>query len=318
MDLLFKLLPVQATEYAKQVDELYMFILWVSVFFTALFVALLVGFTIRYRRRKGDADKAEPPHDHVVLEMVGGTVLLVLLMVMFFWGAKLFFQAQRPPADAMEILVSGKQWMWKLQHPSGRKEINTLTIPVGRAIRLNMTSEDVIHSFFVPAFRVKNDAVPGKYTQVWFKPEKEGTYHLFCTEYCGTEHSRMVGFVHVISQADYDRWSAGLNAGDETPVQAGGRLFNELGCVACHMGAPGALGANLNDIVGKEVTFADGTSLVRDDDYLRESILNPHAKIVAGYAPIMPTFQGQVSEEQLGQLITYIKNLSNQPTDGAP
>ena len=311
MDLLFKLLPVAATEYAKQVDELYLFILVVSAIFTALFVVLLVGFTIRYRQRAGVKEMPPAPHEHNVLEMVGGGLLLVLLMVMFFWGAKLFFVAQRPPADAMEILVSGKQWMWKLQHPSGRKEINTLTIPRGRAIKLTMTSEDVIHSFFIPAFRVKNDAVPGKYTQIWFKPEKEGTYYLFCTEYCGTEHSRMGGFVHVISPEEYDRWSAGLGPGDETPVQAGTRLFSELGCVACHGNNAAALGANLDNIFGKEVTFTDGTTLVRDDDYLRESILNPQARIVAGYAPIMPTFQGSVNDEQLGQLIAYIKSLSS-------
>jgi cytochrome c oxidase subunit II len=309
MNLLLQLLPEQATEYARQVDELYLFILAISVFFTALFVFLLVYFTIKYRHKAGGTEKPEPPHEHYTLEMVGGGVLLALLMVMFFWGAKLYFKAQRPPADAMEIMVTGKQWMWKIQHPSGKKEINTLHLPVGRAVKLNMTSEDVIHSFFIPAFRVKNDTLPGRYTQLWFKPDKEGTFHLFCTEYCGTEHSRMVGYVKVVSEDEYENWIAGGADADETPVQAGERHFASLGCIACHGLESGALGPSLVGAYGNEVNFADGTSLVRDDDYLRESILNPQAKMVAGYAPIMPTFQGQVSEEQLGHLIAYIKSL---------
>jgi cytochrome c oxidase subunit 2 len=317
MDILFKLLPEQATEYAKQVDELYLFILGLSTLLTILFFVLLVGFSIKYRRRANETEKTEPPHEHYSLEIISGTVFLVLLMVMFFWGAKLYFRAQRAPADAMEVLVSGKQWMWKLQHPSGKKEINTLHIPVNRAVKLTMTSEDVIHSFFIPAFRVKNDALPGRYTQVWFKPNKEGTFHLFCTEYCGTEHSRMVGYVKVVSEEAYERWAAGLGEGDETPVQAGERLFAEHGCITCHGGVDALpkgskpLGAILNNIIGKEVTFIDGTKLIRDDNYLRESILNPLAKIVDGYAPMMPTYQGVLNEEQLGQLIAYIKSLSD-------
>lgn len=308
MNLLFDLLPVQATEYAKQVDALYLFILAVSAVFTLLFVGLIVSFTLKYRRRSDD-ERPEPPHEHYTLELIGGAFLLVLLMVMFFWGAKLFFKAQRPPADAMEVLVTGKQWMWKLQHPSGKKEINTLHIPLGKAVKLSMTSEDVIHSFFIPAFRVKNDVLPGRYTQVWFKPEQEGTFHLFCTEYCGNEHSRMIGYVRVVSQEEYDRWSHNLASTNETPVQAGTRLFGELGCIACHRPDAGALGPDLAGVFGHEVTLADGTKVLADENYLRESILNSQAKVVAGYAPIMPTFQGVVNEEQLGYLIAYIKSL---------
>jgi len=307
---LLQLLPEQATEYAKQVDALYLFIGAVSVFFTVLFVVLLVWFSIKYRRRPGQEEKTEPPHDHYALELTGGGFLLVLLLVMFFWGAKLFFDAQRPPADAMEVLVAGKQWMWKLQHPSGKKEINTLHLPVGRAVKLTMTSEDVIHSFFIPAFRVKNDVLPGRYTQLWFKPEKEGTYHLFCTEYCGTEHSRMGGYVKVMSAEEYDRWSVDGVSSNETPLQAGTRLFAELGCISCHNAGSGALGPNLANVYGHDVALADGTTVKADEDYLRESILNPHAKLVAGYSPIMPPFQGVVTEEQLGHLIAYLKSIS--------
>jgi cytochrome c oxidase subunit 2 len=307
----FKLLPQQATEFAKQVDSLYLFILGVSVFFTVLFIVLLVGFTIRYRRKANQTEKPEPPHEHYTLEILGGSFLLVLLMGMFFWGAKLYFKAQSPPADAMEVLVTGKQWMWKIQHPSGKKEINTLHVPVGKAVKLSMTSEDVIHSFFIPAFRVKNDVLPGRYTQLWFKPEIEGTFHLFCAEYCGTEHSQMIGFVKVMSQEAFDRWL--VNAGDvnETPVQAGARHFAELGCAACHGAVSGALGPNLAGVFGHDVKLADGTTEVADENYLRESILNSQAKIVAGYAPIMPAFQGIITEEQLGHLIAYIKSLAD-------
>ncbi|HMO52225.1 MAG TPA: cytochrome c oxidase subunit II [Kiritimatiellia bacterium] len=311
----FKLLPEQATEYATRVDNLYLFILGVSVFFTVLFIALLVGFTIRYRARKNVSERPEPPHEHYTLEVLGGSFLLVLLMGMFFWGAKLYFQAQRPPADAMEVLVTGKQWMWKIQHPSGKKEINTLHLPVGKPVKLSMTSEDVIHSFFIPAFRVKNDVLPGRYTQLWFHPKKEGTFHLFCAEYCGTEHSRMVGYVKVMSEDEYVRWSAGLGPEGETPVQAGTRLFAELGCLACHNPASGALGPNLAGVFGHEVELADGAKVIADENYLRESILNPQAKVVAGYAPIMPTFQGSVTEEQLGHLIAYIKSLADSGTE---
>jgi cytochrome c oxidase subunit 2 len=301
------------------VDGLYLFILAVSVAFTLLFVGLIVYFTLKYRRKAGSEEKPEPPHEHYTLEIIGGTFLLTLLMVMFFWGAKLYFQTQRPPADAMEILVTGKQWMWKLQHPSGKKEINTLHIPLGQAVKLSMTSEDVIHSFFIPAFRVKNDVLPGRYTQVWFKPEKEGTFHLFCAEYCGTEHSRMIGFVRVLSPEAYERWTANLGEGDETPVQAGARLFAELGCAACHRPDSGALGPNLDGVFNHEVALSDGTTVIADEDYLRTSILNPQASLVAGYAPIMPTFQGVVNDEQLGYLIAYIKSLGgNAPGAPAP
>jgi len=308
MNLLLDLLPEQATEFARQVDALYVFIFAVSAVFTALFVGLLIYFTIKYRR-KSDDERPEPPHEHYTLELLGGGFLLVLLMIMFFWGAKLYFKGQRPPPDAMEVLVTGKQWMWKLQHPSGKKEINTLHVPVGKAVKLSMTSEDVIHSFYIPAFRVKNDVLPGRYTQVWFKPEKEGTFHLFCTEYCGTEHSQMIGSVTVVSQEKYDRWTHNLGDTNETPLQAGTRLFTELGCIACHAGAPGALGPSLNGVFGHEVSLSDGTTVIADENYLRESILNSQAKLVAGYQPIMPTFQGVVNEEQLGHLIVYIKSL---------
>lgn len=328
MKSVFSLLPDQASEFARQIDHLYLFISAVSVFFVLLAALLVIVFAVKYRRRPGDK-RPEPPHDDSTLEIVAGSGLLVLLMVMFFWGAKLYFQGNQPPKDAMEILVTGKQWMWKLQHPNGKKEINTLHIPVNQAVKLTMTSEDVIHSFYVPAFRVKNDVLPGRYTQVWFQPNIEGTYHLFCAEYCGNEHSRMVGFVQVLSQEGYEKWllssggtaagaaaATGGGAAQESPVDAGARLFAEYGCATCHHSEAGALGPNLAGTFGAEQMLMDGTSVIADENYLRESILNSQAKIVAGYAPVMPLFQGMISDEEVTQIIAYIKSLSTAGTDG--
>ncbi len=305
----FSFLPEQASDYAARVDALYLFLTVVSVFFTLLAAALVIIFVIRYRRRS-DADQPTPPHADSTLEVVSGGFLFVLLMIMFGWGAKLYFEQNRPPADSLEILVTGKQWMWKIQHPQGKKEINNLHVPVGQNIKLTMTSEDVIHDFFIPAFRVKNDAVPGRYTAVWFKPNKIGTYRLFCAEYCGTEHSYMGGWVHVVSQADYEKWLRGAGGPQMTPAEAGAKLFTKFGCVACHGGAPGALGPNLAGVAGHKVKLKDGTEVVADDAYLRESILDSMAKIVDGYQPVMPPFKGQINEEQVLQLIAYIKTLS--------
>ena len=306
---IFAFLPEQASDYAARVDALYLFLTVVSVFFTLLAAALVIFFVIKYKRRSA-ADQPEPPHADSTLEVVSGSFLLILLMVMFGWGAKLYFEQNRPPADAMEILVTGKQWMWKIQHPQGKKEINNLHVPVGQNIKITMTSEDVIHDFFIPAFRVKNDAVPGRYTSIWFKPNKIGTYRLFCAEYCGTEHSYMGGWVHVVSQADYEKWVRGAAATTESPAAAGAKLFTKLACITCHSGAPGQLGPNLAGVYGHKVKIKGGGEVVADEAYLRESILNSQAKIVEGYLPVMPVFKGQVTEEQVMQLIAYIKTLS--------
>lgn len=311
MKSVFSLLPEQASSFAGQVDALYLFLVAISVFFTVVAAILVLVFGIRFRRRPG-GPAAEKPHEDSRLEIIVGAFLLVLLMVIFGWGAKVYFHNTRPPADAMEIMVTGKQWMWKLQHPQGKREINTLHIPAGRPVQLTMTSEDVIHSFYIPAFRVKQDVLPGRYTRLWFEATKPGTYHLFCAEYCGTEHSMMGGWVNVLTPADYERWLRGDAAGaaTETPVQAGERLFSQFGCKTCHSAGSGQLGPNLTGLVGHPVKLSDGTEVLADDDYLRESILNSQAKLVEGYQPVMPVFKGLVSEDQLLQLIAYIKSLS--------
>jgi len=216
----------------------------------------------------------------------------------------------------MTVSVVGKRWMWKLQHPTGQREINELHVPRGRAVKLVITSEDVIHSFFVPAFRIKKDAVPGRYNTAWFRATKDGTYHLFCAEYCGTEHSRMIGRVVVMEPEDYQTWLAG-GPPPESPVAAGEKLFTELNCITCHRPDSAGRGPVLVGIFERPVRLADGGTAVADEAYVRESIVNPAAKVVAGYQPVMPTFQGQVSEEQVIALIAYIRSLQVPPAAGA-
>lgn len=312
----YSILPEQASTFAPKVDALYMFLNLVSVFFTILTVALVVVFIVKYRRRS-QADNPTPPHADSRLEILCSAVLLVLVLVMFGWGTLVYVEGNAPPAGAREIFVTGKQWMWKIQHPEGKREINELHVPLGQTVKLTMTSEDVIHDFFIPAFRTKNDVLPGRYTSIWFTPTKIGQYRLFCAEYCGTDHSRMGGWVHVMPQADYERWVRGANASQESPVVTGGRLFNQLGCATCHSAGSAQLGPNLAGVFGHEVKLADGSTLIADEEYLRESIINSQAKIVAGFAPVMPLFKGLVTEEQLAQIIAYIKSLSPPPGTGS-
>jgi cytochrome c oxidase subunit 2 len=313
------LFPPQASTMASQVDNLYFFLLSVSGFFAVLIAILVIVFAIRYRRRSED-DRPEPIHGSMALELTWTIIPFGLAMVMFFWGAHVYVSLARPPDDAMEVFAVGKQWMWKLQHMEGRREINELHVPVGRAIKVTMTSEDVIHSFYVPAFRIKQDAIPGRYTTAWFEATKVGTYHLFCAEYCGTEHAKMIGRVVVMEPAEYQAWlsaeggtavaaaAAGAAADPRaTMIAAGEALFTKLGCINCHKQVGGALGPSLVGVYGHEVQLQSGETVIADEEYLRESILAPQAKMVAGFQPIMPTFKGLVSEEGLMQLIAYIK-----------
>jgi cytochrome c oxidase subunit 2 len=233
-----------------------------------------------------------------------------IVTITFLWGTNLFIQNARPPEAASEIFVVGKQWMWKIQHPEGVAEINELHVPVNRPIKLTMTSEDVIHDFAVPAFRIKKDVVPGMYTTEWFQATKIGSFHLFCDQYCGTNHALMKGEVIVMDPTAYEQWLSGGLRG-ESMAQAGAKLYDRFGCITCH-GTGKA--PPLTGIYNRPQKMSDGATVVADDAYLRESILNPSAKIVLGYEPIMPTFKGQVSEEELLQLIAYIRSLT--PPEG--
>ena len=304
----FPLFPAQASTIAWQVDALYAFLLVLTVVFCLLVFGMVIIFAIKYRRRSED-EQPEQTHGNLVLELSWTIIPLFLSLFVFLLGADVFFRLQRPPSDPLEIYAVGKQWMWKIQHESGKREINTLHVPKGQPVRLTMTSEDVIHDFFIPAFRVKNDVLPGRYTTLWFEATQTGEFHLFCAEYCGTQHSGMIGKVIVLEPADYHDWLMGASSG-ESMVEAGERQFQKLGCETCHKSTATGRGPSLVGLYDKPVTLSNGQEIVVDSDYIRESILQPRAKIVAGYESIMPVFEGQISEQSLLQIASYIKSLS--------
>jgi cytochrome c oxidase subunit II len=313
------LFPEQASDFAWQVDYLYLYLILISVAFTIPIVAAIFYFAVRYREKEKFATPEEM-HGSIMLETVWSIIPFVISMTIFLGGALVFYNQYRPPADAMEIYVVGKQWMWKFQHGTGQREINELHVPVGRNVKLTMTTEDVLHDVFIPAFRTKADVVPGRYTTLWFNATKPGKYHLYCAEYCGLNHSGMGGWVYVMAPADFENWLAG-GGSNQTPVEAGRELFtNKLGCASCHAGGASQRGAKLEDLFGTDVKLTTGQVVKADEEYIRNSILNPSGQIVEGYQPIMPTFKGQVTEEQLLSLVAYIKSLSknaNAATSGS-
>jgi cytochrome c oxidase subunit II len=307
MNLGFPLFPEQASTMAARVDALFYFLVAVTVFFAALIFFMIVVFAVKYRRRS-ENERPRPIEGNFWLEILWSAIPLGLTMVMFVWGAIIYFDIYNPPDDALEISVVGRQWMWKAQHPTGQSEINELHVPVGQAVKLMMTSEDVIHDVFLPAFRVKQDVLPGRYTTLWFQATKAGEYPLFCSQYCGTQHSGMVGRVVVLEPAEFEKWLSGGATG-LSMIDQGASLFKRFGCETCHGAGGTSQGPSLAGLFGKTVKLQGGTTVTADENYIRESILDPRAKIVAGYQPIMPTFKGLVSEEGLLQLIAYIKSL---------
>ena len=299
--------PENASTNAGSVDALYIFLLLVSGIMTVLIFAVLTAFAVRFRKQKGQrAVQIEGSHH---LEITWSIIPFCVMLVFFVWGAVIFFQERTPPQDATEVYTVAKQWMWKFEHKGGQREINELHVPVGRDVKMIMTSQDVIHSFFVLAFRLKQDVVPGRYTTLWFRATKAGTYHLFCSQYCGTQHSGMVGWVTVMEPRDYEAWMSG-GAGNQPLAVTGEKLFTELGCVTCHRSDTQGRGPNLVGVFGKPVLLEDGRTVIADENYVRESILEPAAKIVRGFKPVMPTFQGQLSDEQLNALVEYVKSLA--------
>ncbi len=311
------LFPEQASTVASRVDNLYFFMIAVSAFFAVMVTVMVVFFAIKYRRRH-DAEVGEPIHGSLALELLWTGIPFVIAMVMFVWGASVFFAIARVPDETLDIYAVGKQWMWKFQHREGQREINELHVPVNTPVRILVTSEDVLHDLYFPSFRVKMDAIPGRYTQVWFNATKIGTFHIFCAEYCGTKHSGMIGKVHVLSQEEYQAWLGGASPG-ESLAERGEKLFTQLACITCHQPNSQGRGPVLNGLWGHRVALANGNTVTADAAYIRESILTPTAKLVAGYQPLMPTFQGQVSEEQLLALIEYIKSMpALQPAPAAP
>ncbi len=304
----FPLFPEKASTIAASVDSVYFVLVALTAFFSILIFGLVFFFAVKYRRRRPD-EIPRPIHGSLRLELFWSITPGVIALALFGWGTAIYFRNAAPPPGAMEIYVVGKQWMWKLQHSEGQREINELHVPVGRPVRLIMATEDVIHSFYIPAFRVKMDVVPGRYTSLWFQPTKPGKYHLFCAEYCGNQHSAMKGWVYVMDPVDYENWLGGAATG-VSMAQTGEALFRRLGCYSCHRADAPARGPVLEGLYGSQVRLATGETVIADEAYLRESILRPAAKIVAGFRTQMPTFQGQISEEQLLQLIAYLKSLA--------
>jgi len=305
--------PDQASNFAPQVDSLMTFMILVSAFFTVVITAAIIYFFFKYRR-KSQNEIGAPIHGDMRLEVTWIVLPFLLSMVMFGWGAVVYVDFRQPPSDSLDIYVVGKQWMWKAQQPNGRKEINELHVPVGRDIKLILASEDVIHDFYVPAFRVKMDVVPGHYNTLWFRPTKPGRYHFFCSQYCGTNHAVMGGWVTVMEPSDYASWlSSSAEAADADPILAGEKLFSEKSCSTCHVGDGSGRAPSLNGVYGGKVRLADGSTVTADDSYIRESLMLPNAKIVAGFQPLMPSYQGQLTEDQILSLITYIKSLQSQP-----
>ncbi|NLG72409.1 MAG: cytochrome c oxidase subunit II [Chloroflexi bacterium] len=302
------LFPQQASTVAGQVDFIFAAEIALGLFFTTIVVILIIYFGIRYRRG-ARVDRSNPPDTNLKVELSWMLGLLVLGMGSFLGAASVYFNINTPPADALDIYVVGQQWMWKAQHPEGRREINELHVPVNVPVRLTMISQDVIHSFFIPAFRLKYDVIPGRYTNLWFEATRPGEYHLFCAEYCGTNHSRMIGKVVVMEQSDYQAWLSSGTAAEVPLSDAGEQLFSQLGCSGCHTGEPNATAPDLAGIFGQPRPLESGENVIADESYIRESILFPSEKIVAGYAPIMPTYEGRITEEQLLELVAYIQSL---------
>ncbi|MEW6337967.1 MAG: cytochrome c oxidase subunit II [Acidobacteriota bacterium] len=305
-------MPVQASTGAPGVDRLFHFLFWLSLAFFALIVGLTVLFIVRYRRRAGrDEPEASPSHN-TALELTWTIVPLLLVFVIFAWGFKVFLDLNTPPANSFEVLVTGQKWKWLFTYPNGHVDEN-LHVPIDRPIRLVMTSEDVIHSFFVPDFRIKRDVVPGRYAKAWFQATRTGEFQVYCAEYCGTSHSDMLAKVIVYEPGGFERWMA--EAADFLtklpPAEAGARLFTSRGCAQCHsMSGVGGIGPTLKGVFGHPVQLAAGANVVADEDYIRESILEPQAKVVAGFQPVMPTYKGRLKDAEITALIEYLKKSS--------
>jgi len=323
MSEIFKFIPDQASTMAADVDQLYWFIIGVTAFFGILVCVLVVYFAVRYRT--DDPLKVGAPiTGSIPLELAWSVIPFLISVVIFVWASQVFFDLYRPPDQTLEIYATGKRWMWKFQHLDGKAEINTLHVPVGRPVKVTFTSEDVLHSLYFPSFRTKADAIPGRYSTVWFEATQTGEWHIFCAEYCGTKHSGMIGMVTVMEPSAYQAWLSG-NEGGGTLASRGERLFSELACNTCHISDGSGRGPSLVDKFGAQEQLTNGSIVNVDETYVRESILTPQLKVVAGFQPVMPTFQGLVNEEGVMALIEYVKSLQSSPggaaapsTAGAP
>jgi cytochrome c oxidase subunit 2 len=311
---MMSLQPPAASSIADDVDKLYFVLTGITLFFTVLIFSIIFYFMIKYRRRSDD-EIPEATHTPMALELTWTIIPSLICVVLFVWASELYVRNSRPPDASTEIFVIGKQWMWHLQHPEGPREINELHVPVGVPVKLTMTSQDVIHDFYIPAFRVKKDVLPGRYSSIWFEPTEVGTFHLFCAQYCGTNHSEMIGWVYVMSPKDYAAW---LSGGEQTQplAQQGQQLFIQFGCNTCHASEAGGRGPSLAGLYGKPQKLQSGETRVVDETMIRDAIFTPNSVHVPGYQPIMPTYQGQIDEEQMLQLIAYVKSLGPEERNG--
>jgi cytochrome c oxidase subunit 2 len=310
MSLGIPFVPSEASAAAASVDTLFYTLLAFTVALGAFLTLLVVGYAVKYRAGSG-ADRTGERGRSLPLEIAWTLASLAVAFAIFGWGATLFVRRDHPPADALQIAGLGKQWMWEFRHPGGQREIDELHVPVGKPVVVSLASQDVIHSFFVPAFRVKQDAVPGRTTHVWFTATEPGRYHLFCAEYCGTQHSEMGGWVDAMPPERYAAWLSGQGGG-ETLAAAGEKLFRALGCSGCHGNSSKVRAPPLENVYGRPVALADHQTVIADERYLRDSILQPAKEIAAGYDPVMPSFDGLVDESELQMLLAYLKSLSPQ------
>ena len=301
------LFPREASTIAPYMDALYFFLLGMTVTGVILVGAIVTTFSLRYRKSKSPV--ATQIEGSTLLEATWTIIPLGIFLVAFVWGALLYFRIYTPPINSMNIYIVGKQWMWKAEHPGGQHEINALHVPTGQPIQLTMISKDVFHSFSIPEFRIKREVIPGRYSTVWFQATTPGEYHLFCTQYCGTNHSVMIGTITVLSPSDYKKWTEESTSGMSL-AQNGERLFASMGCNACHSGNAAARGPNLAAVYGSKLQLTNGSSVLVNEAYLRDAILNPSQHVTAGYAPIMPTYQGQISEDGLIDIVEYLKTLN--------
>jgi cytochrome c oxidase subunit II len=309
----FQFFPEQASKMAGQVDMLLIWLVWVTGAVTLGIAAVTIFFLAKYRKR-ATADRTPPKSGSLPVEVTWSVIPFFIFVGFFGWGAKIYFDESEVPKNAMEVHIIGKQWMWKLEHMQGKREINELHVPLGQTVKLVMTSQDVIHSFFLPAFRIKEDVLPGRYTTQWFQASKLGTYRIFCAQYCGTNHALMIGQVVVMTPTDFSAW---LKTGRETVsvAQRGEQLFHSFGCSGCHAAQAAVRAPLLEGIYDSQVPLADGRIVHADERYLRDCILLPNTQIVAGFDPVMPSFQGRISEDDLLAIITYLKSIGSSPPE---
>ena len=308
-----QILPESASTIAPQVDAIFWGLMGISAIMTLGLFVVITFFLIRYRSAS-EVDRTLSRLSPTYLEVTWTTIPIFIFVGLFVWGAVVFAKASKPPADALPIYVVGVQWYWDVQHENGRHEIGDLHVPLGQPVQLIMTSTDVIHDYFIPAFRVKRDVMPGKYTVEWFTATKPGKYRIFCNQYCGTKHAEMGGYVYVMRPDDYEDWLGEQSGtGQESLTQTGARLFRQSGCSGCHGANSSVHAPDLSGIYGHPVPLEGGEFVTADDQYIHDSILKPAAQIVAGYKNIMPSYQGQLSEQNVVALVAYIKSLSQAP-----